>query len=145
MPPWASEGPRICIEAAFLSCPSGSIGLSRLQFWRALHPGAMITLEQVPVSDPAWSVRGLHSLQIKVNPELPQPPELIQRPAQRACSFPRLPGDQINHPPPNRTRNPQESLNIMQSWDHSVFGLHLQLLCLDTPSNHLGISKPKGL
>lgn len=59
---------------------------------------------------PGTVVRGLYPVQ-KVIPNYPSPQDQEERPAQRDCSFPRLPGyqDQIYYPPPNGAGAPEES------------------------------------
>ncbi|KAM4866160.1 E3 ubiquitin ligase TRAF3IP2 isoform 2-T2 [Thomomys bottae] len=58
---------------------------------------------------PGAMVRGLHPVQ-KVIPNYPSAQGQEERPAQRDCSFPRLPRDQFHHLPPTGTGAPQQSL-----------------------------------
>nr|XP_045010029.1 E3 ubiquitin ligase TRAF3IP2 isoform X2 [Jaculus jaculus] len=59
---------------------------------------------------PGATVRGLYPMQ--VIPNYPSPQDQEERPAQRECSFPRIPKyqGQLYHPPPNGAGGPEESL-----------------------------------
>lgn len=58
---------------------------------------------------PGARVRGLRPAQVILNDSSPQDQE--ERPAQRDFSFPRLPREQVYHPPSNGAEVPEESLD----------------------------------